>query len=146
MKDQIQAELQKLMPQFKRVTKMIQEAEDSWTAHYDRTNPDDMYLRDIFNVVGDKLGDVEQLLRVAAAPVAEEGILRKGKNGRYSLNGSEFTTGQSIEYLDAGYDGYDPRWVYSRIEHNGTDYYIVRSPKLLLNGLKVRIKRISRWD
>lgn len=145
MKDQIQAELTKLMPQLKRVTKMIQEAGEDWPAHYDRTNPEDMYLQDIFYVVGDKLGDVEQLLRVAAAPVAEEGILRKGKSGRYSLNGSEFTSGQSIEYLDTGSDGDDPRWVYSRIEHDGTDYYIVRNPKLPLKGLRVRVKRISRW-
>ncbi|WP_438351058.1 hypothetical protein ACP8HI_10670 [Paenibacillus sp. FA6] len=39
MKEQIQAELSKLLPQIKKVTLMINVAEEVWSAHYGRTDP-----------------------------------------------------------------------------------------------------------
>lgn len=146
MKNQIQAELEKLLPQIKWVTNMIKEAEEGWTTYYDRTQPDDLYLRGMFYQIQDKLNDARRLIRFAVAPVLKEGILLKRPDGRYGLqDGTYFSSSGSIEYLHTE-PGEDSRWVSSRIEHNGEDYCIIGRKELPLQGLLVRIKEIPLWD
>ncbi|ASA21985.1 DUF5348 domain-containing protein [Paenibacillus donghaensis] len=146
MKSQIQVELEKLLPQIKRVTNMIKDAEEDWPAHFDRTNPDDLYLRIMFYQIQGKLDDVRRAIRSMVAPVLKEGVLFKRQNGRYELqDGTYFTSGESIEYL-LEEPGEDSRWVSSRIEHNGEDYYLFGRMELPLQGLRVRIKDIPLWD
>lgn len=146
MKNQIQAELEKLLPQIKWVTNMIKEAEEAWPTHYDRTQPDDMYIRGMFYLIEDKLNDARRLIRFMVAPVLKEGVLHKRPDGRYGLqDGTYFSSSGYIEYLLTE-PGEDARWVSSRIEHNGEDYCIVGRKGLSLQGLRVRIKEIPLWD
>ncbi|MEK3684901.1 DUF5348 domain-containing protein [Paenibacillus sp. FSL R10-2736] len=146
MKAQIQLELEKLLPQIKWVTNMIKEAEEDWPAHYDRTQPDDLYLRGMFYQIEDKLNDARRLIRFMVAPVLKEGVLYKRSDGRYGLqDGTYFSSSGYIEYLLTE-PGEDTRWVSSRVEHNGEDYYIVVKPELSLDGQRVRVKDLPTWD
>jgi len=64
-----------------------------------------------------------------------EGYLTKQKNGRYAINGAEFTSGDCLEVKIV------PYWVTMRIEHDGHDYY------LLNDGLAFYPKKVyARYD
>ncbi|WP_342422914.1 DUF5348 domain-containing protein [Paenibacillus sp. FSL E2-0178] len=144
MKDKIKAALENLEPQLKRVAKLIEEAENEGI--YSREDPQEQYLWSMNNKIGEKLNDVRRLLGQINAPVTEEGVLQKRTSGRYYLpSGEYYTSGSSIEYLITDSWG-DQVWVYSSVEHNGMDYYIVNNPKLSLEGLRVRVKRLPIWD
>lgn len=143
MKEKIQSALLKLEPELKRVAKLIEDAENK-CIYGDA--PQEHYLRSMNNKIGDKLDNVRRLLRQVNAPVIEEGTLRKNASGRYELpSGDYFTSGSSIEYLRTYSDG-GSLWIYSRVEHNGEDYYIVSSPDLPMAGLRVRVKKLPMWD
>lgn len=77
VKSQIREELEKLLPQIKKVTHMITDAEESWTTHYDQNNPEDLYLRGMFYRIGDMLDDANRLLVQTFAEVVDEGVLVK---------------------------------------------------------------------
>lgn len=146
MKAQIQVELEKLLPQIKKVSDMISTAEEDWPTHYDRTLPEDLYLRGMFYQIQDKLDAARRLARRTVAPVLKDGVLHKRSDGRFGLHdGTYFTSGESIEYLLTEPEE-DARWVSSRIEHDGDDYCIVGRKGLSLQGLRVRIKEIPLWD
>ncbi|WP_256715629.1 DUF5348 domain-containing protein [Paenibacillus peoriae] len=141
-KGQIREELDKLLPQIKKVTHMITDAEESWTDHYNRNDPEDLYLRSMFYRIGDMLDDANRLLVQTFAEVVDEGELIKQPNGRYSLHGRELTSGEPIEYLATDDDG--DRWVLSRIGHNGQDYCLETDRNFSLEELRIRIKYIPR--
>ncbi|MNO68958.1 hypothetical protein D3C76_598040 [compost metagenome] len=144
MKKVIQVELEKLEPQIKWVTNMINEAENE--GGYNQGNPQEMYLRVMFYHIGSKLDEVRRYIRQVTAPVIEEGILHKGKDGRYAAGKhAYYTSGASIEYLYVDPSD-DSRWIYSHVEHNGNDYYIANTPDLPMEGLKVRVKKLPLWD
>ncbi len=146
MKTQIQTELEKLEPQIKWVTNMIKEAEEDWPVHFNRTEPNDLYLQGMFYQIQGKLDDARRLIRHVVAPILKEGFLHKRSDGRYGLqDGTYFTSGGTIEYLLTE-PGEDARWVNSRIEHDGTDYCIVANPKLSMEGLRVRVKQLPMWE
>lgn len=50
-------------------------------------------------------------------------LIKNGTTGRYEIEGKDryFTSGSPLEV----WNGYEERWVRSRVEHNGKDYYIV---------------------
>lgn len=105
----------------------------------------------------------EQLLNIRdeinylQSPIVAEGRLTKNEFGKYELNTKDysqtFSCGCGIEYL-VKFNEYDyekekdvevSKWVASSIEHNGKDYYIVKNPKLKLNGLYVRVRYINDY-
>ncbi|MEK3747887.1 DUF5348 domain-containing protein [Paenibacillus sp. FSL E2-8871] len=144
MKNLIQVELEKLEPRIKWVTNMINEAENEGV--YNEGDPQEMYLRGMFYQISSKLDEVRRYIRQVTAPVIEEGILHKGKDGRYTTGKhAYYTSGASIEYLFEDSTG-ESRWVYSHVEHNGNDYYIVNTPDCSMEGLKVRVKKLLLWD
>lgn len=117
----------------------------------DRTNAEELFLTDELYGILDRLSDISHTLNYLDRPVKAEGRLYKNSNGRYELNGHEFSSGCGIEYLadDDRHMTYDesdeyvsvPYWCSSRIEHDGNDYYIVGASKdLELEGLQVRYR------
>ncbi|MGO4953083.1 DUF5348 domain-containing protein [Paenibacillus peoriae] len=143
MKNQIREKLENLLPQIKKVTHMITDAEESWTDHYDRNDPDDLYLRRMFYSIGDVLDDAGQLIKRTTTQAGHEGVLYKRPDSRYGLGDMYFTTGQSVEFYRTDPDDGD-RWEPSRIDHDGHDYYLAVDRNLPLEGLRVRIKYIPR--
>ena len=82
-------------------------------------------------------------------PVKEVSRLHMNSQGRYETDGGHYyTSGSSIEFLkveeiynsDTGQYEDTPVWTVSRVEHDGTDYYIVTYGNVELSGLKVRVR------
>lgn len=143
LKDQILVDLNNLLPQIKKITAYIAQAEESWTSHYDRNDPEDLYLRGMFYRIGDVLDDAGQLIKRTTTQADHEGVLYKRPDGRYGLGDMYFTTGQLVEFYRTDPDDGD-RWEPSRIDHDGHDYCLVVDRNLPLEGLRVRVKYIPR--
>ena len=119
---------------------------------YDNTNADELFLLDELRGILDKLADVSHTIKYLERPIKVEGALHKNANGRYEVQGIELSSGCGLEYLSLDdrhmrYNDNDDYvsttyWGYGRIEHDGTDYYIVGADKdTKLEGLRVRIRR-----
>lgn len=141
LKDKITLELEELLPRLQRISTMIAAAEDEWNVHYNRQEPEDQYLRNMFYRAGDKLGDAAKLLEQTFAEVRDTGFLHKQANGRYELNGTEIFCSSAIEFLHVDDDLRS--WVATRIEHSDEDYRLVGYRDIPLEGMHVRIKRVQ---
>ena len=73
-------------------------------------------------------------------PITGEYTLHKNSTGRYECGIREFSSGSMVECLV--YDEFDERynWIYTGIEHNGTDYYLTAAKNTPLEGLKIRLR------
>lgn len=108
---------------------------EDWDASTD--DPDKLQLLKESVSILNKLSDVYCTIEYLSLPIKDTGYLKQKSNGRYELNGHEFTSGCGIEYYctdDEQYYDYDddrclPYWAASRIEHNGSNYYIVGCKK-----------------
>ena len=119
---------------------------------YDNTNADELFLLDELRDILYKLADVSHTIKYLERPIKVEGALHKNANGRYEVQGMELSSGYGLEYLSLDdrhmrYNDNDDYvsttyWGYGRIEHDGTDYYIVGADKdTKLEGLRVRIRK-----
>ena len=113
-----------------------------------RADPDEMFL---FNELSDMMKPLcrlHQELLYLLMPCSDVQILKRYPNGRYGYDirpfeeGRTFSCGSPIEALIYDEDGY-PRWVSSRIEHNGTDYYLYDHSDIPLSGLTIRERRYA---
>lgn len=113
-----------------------------------RADPDEMFL---FNELSDLLTPLCRLHRgllYLLMPCSEVQVLRKYPTGRYGYDirpfeeERTFSCGSPVEALIYDKDGH-PRWVSSRIEHNGTDYYLYGYSDIPLNGLTIRERRYA---
>lgn len=113
-------------------------------------NADQLLLLDEAYTILSQLQDIAADIDYLRSPVAHQGALHKNSFGRYEIDGLELTSGHVIEYLahddshatfnEEGEQINVPYWRKGRIEHNGTDYYIVGDSTLSLEGLQVRIR------
>lgn len=104
---------------------------------------EDFFLRDEFNLIIDKLADMQARIEYLMLPVVETSTLSRNSRDRFETpSGYELTCGCGIEYLHTAEDENDhTKWCRSSVEHNGKDYYIVGERDLSLSGLLVRIRR-----
>lgn len=121
--------------------------EDMSEIESDSSNPDDNQLMHELRDVMLHLSEISDTITFLKKSVKGEYVLYKNSKGRYECSEHEFTSGNVIEYL--AYDEYSGhyRWVISRVEHNGSDYYIVGSQSLTyerrlipMEGLHIRIR------
>lgn len=104
-------------------------------------DPDELQKRYALYSFLDELERVVLGLDYLERPVLDVGVLRRNENGRYELNGLEFTSGRDIEILVDDQEGDEPSyWVHTTVEHDGTDYYAVYGHKRL-DGLRARTRR-----
>ena len=78
-------------------------------------------------------------------PAQEPHTLHRTEFKRYGYQDgdgslSEFHCGQTLEALVPDYDG-SLKWVLTRVEHNGSDYYLVGYSSTPMEGLTVRRRR-----
>lgn len=125
----------------KDVHNQVQKMEDSICAR--NLSTDERFVYDIIRSLEDSLGQIVYQLEYLKKQVVAEGILQKNRYGRYELGNYDFTSGSPIEVLiyDEHYEV--DRWVKTRVEHNGEDYYLYdRSiSKVPMQGLKARVRR-----
>lgn len=142
MKEQIIKDLVNLQSSLKRITKDLQNIDYAWTDHFNKDDPEDMYLRNSFRHIEDKLSDVRRMLEGIGAPVIAQGRLYHNTDKRYEIEGTNiyFTSGSSIEVL------YEGEWVPSSVEHTDGDYYLTALRGVNMHGLMARAKKYPSWD
>lgn len=111
-----------------------------------RTDPDEMFRYNELCGILVPFCRLHQKLAYLQLPCTETHVLRRFPNGRYGYDEQPFTQGHTfscgcpVEALIPDEDG-NPCWVSTRIEHNGTDYYLYGYGSIPLNGLTVRERR-----
>ena len=102
---------------------------------------DERFLQGELRSIFYRLDKVNREIEYLRRPIIGEYTLWKNEADRYECAAKEFYSGSTIEcYV---YDNFDDRqkWVITRVEHNGKDYYLVDFEDTALEGLKVRIRR-----
>ena len=105
----------------------------------DYSDKDQLFLLNEIKMIVEELEDLDRKIKYINTPVSYTGILHLQKDGRYGLdNGDYYTSGNSIEVLV--YDEFSEckKWVSTRVEHDGKDYYIVGYKGVSMEGLTVR--------
>lgn len=80
-----------------------------------------------------------------SSPVQYESRLYKNSAGKYEDNhGKLYSCGSAIEFFDKGDPdcGARARWIISRVEHDGNNYYIVGYRHLPLDRALTRVRRV----
>ena len=149
-------ELKKLRVDIRRLLQLSQytEYDDLSGLNADRLNAEHLLLLNEYQGVCDRLEWIHNTLEYLNQPIVETGVLHRNERERYEIEGGrEWTCGHTIEFLcenDDFYSHYNeetndyenvPYWAISSVEHNGEDYYIVRYPKIQLEGLTVRVRK-----
>lgn len=113
---------------------------DELDCEYDMT-AETVYIKDNVAAFLYNLDRLTPYIDRLQGTVSDHGHLHKNANGRYELNGREFTCGSSLEFLCT--DGYHdiPYWRYSSIEAKNGEYYLTASPDTEMENLEVRVKR-----
>jgi len=103
-------------------------------------DPNEVQKRNELYSIIEKLDDITYVLDYLEKPVLKSGVLQKKANGRYELEGYEFTSGSDIETLIVDPEGEEASyWEHTSVEHDGDDYYAVYR-HTCLDGLEARIR------
>ena len=108
---------------------------------YDDLNGQQLFLQTELREIMEKLSDVAGRIAYLSRPVKETSCLHKNRSGRYETKGGHYyTSGSGIEALIK--DDYQevPYWVWTSVEHDGKDYYLVGHKNIRLDGLTVRVR------
>lgn len=108
---------------------------------YNPNNPNDRLLKDEFEDMLLHLQEISWKLEYLKKDIIGEYILHLNQNDRYECSVMEYHCGVTIEFYY--YDDWDDcfKWVVSRVEHKNGSYYIVGYDNVVMDGLKVRIRR-----
>ena len=118
------------------------EAEDLSFLDIDKTDSEQLFLTDELRSILDSLEKAYRSISYLSRPIKSSSVLYKNNRGRYEArDGSrEYTSGSGIEALV--YDDYNEcnKWVSTRVEHDGQDYYLVGYKNVGMDGLKTRVR------
>lgn len=109
--------------------------------NFEASDAQERFLKDELNFIFHSLYEASEEFLFLDRPVIDDGFLHLNSAGRYTLNGFEFTSGSLIEIFYPAPDSdfpEDERWISTRIEHNGNDYYAVGIRYLPLEGCRAR--------
>ena len=109
--------------------------------HIDYEDGQQLFLQTELREIMEKLSDVTGRIAYLSRPVKETSRLHKNRSGRYETKGGHYyTSGSGIEALIK--DDYQevPYWVWTSVEHDGKDYYLVGHKNIRLDGLTVRVR------
>ena len=100
-----------------------------------------LFLLDELRGIMEKLADIEATLDYMSLPVVEGGQLVKNAVGKYETSsGHVLHAGSMVEALIADGIYNVPYWSIDRVEHDGTDYCLVKNLNTPMDGLAVRIR------
>lgn len=108
----------------------------------DYRDGEQLFLQDELRSVMKGLDEVKSRLEYLVRPIREVSRLHRNESGRFETDGGHcYTSGSSIEALVE--DGFRevPYWVWTSLEHDGKDYYLVGYSRVKLDGLTVRVRR-----
>ncbi|MFF5401166.1 DUF5348 domain-containing protein [Peribacillus butanolivorans] len=129
-----------LLDELQKTIKKFEDRYGNLPDEFDLNNYDDVevkFKQGIACSIMDKLSDVSNLLEWVNKPIVVQGQLIKNFSGRYEIEDTELSSGYPLDF----YDQEDEQWYKSRVEHNGSDYYIVGlGREKNINGVLVRIR------
>lgn len=119
----------------------FEEYDDLSGLNIDSNDEEQLLLQDELRSILGHLENAKRDIDYLNKPIAYTGYLQKNSRGRYETGDKEYTSGNGIEVLI--YDDFyeKNRWVKTRVEHNGKDYYLVGYGDISMQGLKVRIRK-----
>ena len=109
--------------------------------HIDYEDSEQLFLSQELREILEKLSTANHRLKYLSRPVRKTSRLHKNRSGRYeTADGHYYTSGQGIEALVP--EGYPEVmcWVWTRVEHDGKDYYLVGHHDVCMDGLTVRVR------
>lgn len=109
------------------------------------SDPDSRYLWDSVEHLMGSLAELHEGVRYLCTPLHGPYTLRRLPNGRYGYRSRDgqlrtFCCGSALEFLSCGSYG-EQRWKQARMEHDGSDYFLVGARDVRLDGLTVRERR-----
>lgn len=134
--DQVKAALERLKPRMEEAIRETQRLEEETSR--DALSPEQHFEFEQLLGIGERLEEALARWNYLQKPVVAEGFLRKNENGRYEIEGREFTSGESVEVLISDPDFDETTWVRTRVEHNGENYYLVGYEEVPMDGLMAR--------
>lgn len=107
---------------------------------YDKDDIEKCFFVQELYGIADNLDRAASTISYLNSPIVVSGRLHKKANGRYMCDGVELTCGSGVEILT--YDAFDDKgkWIVTRIEHDGNDYYAVGVDGKI-GGKHARIRR-----
>ena len=107
----------------------------------DYDDPNERFLLDEICFIFDRLERINREINYLSKPIVGEYTLWRNEADRYECEVQEFYSGGTIEcyVYDSFYERY--KWIITRVEYNGDDYYLTADESTPLEGLKVRIRR-----
>ena len=107
----------------------------------DTRDGEQIFLRDQLYHIMDKLADVQSCIEYLNLPIGTITRLHRNDYGQYeTTEGDCLHCGYPLEALISDEYHAVPYWARTRIEHNGTDYYLVKHKDTPLDGLTVRMR------
>lgn len=108
-------------------------------------DPEELFLRDFLESILDTFAELHDEISYLGKPTHGEFVLIPFPDGRYGYfdeygNSNTYHCGKTLEAKVPDFEG-NPKWVRTRIEHDGSDFYLVRYRSVPLAGLTVR----ERW-
>lgn len=103
-----------------------------------------LFLLDELRSVMDKLADSQNKISYLSRPIKETSRLHKNESGKYETkSGHYYSCGYGIEALVQDDYHEAPYWTRTRVEHDGTEYYLVGCRGVKLDGLTVRVREAN---
>lgn len=107
----------------------------------DYKDGEQLFLQTELREIMEKLSDVAGRIEYLSRPVRETSRLHKNRNGRYETeSGHCYTGGSGIEALVKDNFQEVPYWVWTSVEHDGKDYYLIGYKNVQMDGLTVRVR------
>lgn len=107
----------------------------------DASDGEQIFLRDELNFIMDRLADAQSRIKYLNLPLGKTTRLHRNACGQYeTAEGDCLHCGSPLEALIADEYRDAPYWSRTRLEHDGTDYYLVGHSKTSLDGLTVRMR------
>ncbi len=103
-------------------------------------DPDEIMQQKELSRIMEQLNIIKNDLRYLRSPIKRQGKLFLNKNGRYELEGHEFHCGDGLEVriYDECFERW--KWVCTRLEHNGNEFYLVDYSDAEIQGLNARLR------
>lgn len=110
----------------------------------DYDNPEELFLADELREIMNQLTNVRDKIKYLSRPIKETSCLYRNSSNRYETRqGHCYTCGSGIEALISDNRHDSPYWVWTRVEHDGSDYYLVGHKGVDMDGLTVRVREMA---
>ena len=108
----------------------------------DYKDAEQLFMKEGLQIIMDKLAEAQNQIKYLSCLVKEISRLHRNKFGRYETEqGHYYCCGSRIEALVPDSDMGVLRWVWTSVEHDHEDYFLVGYDDVPLDNLTVRVRK-----